>query len=535
MLRLIVGVTLLHLAVQANAVADSAKSFERDILPILRNHCVRCHDAKLSKGDLRLDTMSPVFHGPAGERWHDILNRIEVGDMPPEEAEPLSNESRRKLATWIRTAFKTVSRQDGQQSTPIVRRLNRHEYNNTLRDLTGIELDYARDLPPDTPSRNGFKNSGSALGISPLQIEYYIVAARRAMSKAIVSGPEPAVHRYVFKTSSESNAPKVKAPIGNRMKPGGRFFGKMLEYPREGEFVVRVKAAALIPSGQGYPRMRVSLGLRSDTVSPSRILGEVDVTNGEGKPEIFEFRGRMEEFPLPGHNPKFPGVTIVVTNAYDDGLPAEPPLKFETHAFNRTQSAQVAKRTKENAPVLVGLFPDMPKEKVIQAFTKSAKKLQKMIEELRLIPADTDAEIDLACRIFDITNEKKRLFGHVRQLSKEMGSNSVELESEFKKFNSHWYEDQESVLAVFKHVEPINRRDKEAIRALLPSGPDRTTLVLDSLEFEGPIFDRWPPASHRELLPAFDGSERQRAERAVRTFMTRAFRRPATLNDLERV
>ena len=534
-LQLILVVSLPLAVMQTQVIADSVEIYQRDVLPILQSHCLQCHGADVSKADLRIDTVEPVFQGASGERWHDILNRVEVGDMPPEDAEPLSTDARRKLSAWIRAGFKNALQQDGEQNTPIVRRLNRIEYNNTLKELTGIRLDYARDLPPDTPSRNGFKNNGSALGISPLQIEYYLLAARRAMSKAIVSGSEPRVFHHKFTTSSESNAPKIKTPIGNRMEAGGRFFGKMLEYPKEGEFIVRIKASAMIPPGQGYPRMRISIGLRSDTVAPSKILGEIDVTNAEGNPEIFEFRGRMEEFPLPGHNPKFPGVTIAVTNVHDDGLPAELPLKFETHKFSREQATQVANRTKENAPVLIGVDLEMPSDKVLRDFRKSAKTLQKMIEELRLISADTELDTDLSCRIYDIENEKKRLFGHVRQFAKETGSKFSEMELKFKTLNSGWIEDQQTVLSVFKNVKPVNRRDKKALRALLPKGPERTTLVLDSLEFEGPIFDQWPPKSHRDLLPPFDGDERERAEHSLQRFMTRAFRRPAKSSDVESV
>ena len=52
--------------------------------------------------------------------------------MPPEDAEPLSTEARRKLSRWIRAGFKNALQQDGEQNSPIVRRLNRIEYNNTM-------------------------------------------------------------------------------------------------------------------------------------------------------------------------------------------------------------------------------------------------------------------------------------------------------------------------------------------------------------------------------------------------------------------
>ncbi len=529
--------------------SDASATFQREIKPILEQYCTQCHNADTAKSDLRLDILDEHFDGPHGETWHDILNRVVIGEMPPQDAEELPTPQRRKLAGWIRNKLDAIEDQKRVGGKTVVRRLTRYEYNNTLRDLTGIELNYSADLPPDSSSPNGFKNNGSALGISAIQMEYYLRAARKAMAKAIVTGPPPQVHQHHFETSSPSNTPKVKAPIGNRMKPGGRFFGKMLEYPQEGEFVVRVKASSLIPDGQGIPRMRLSIGLRSDTVSPTKMLGEVDVSNPETSPEIYEFRGRMEEFPLPGHNPKFPGVTIIVSNAYDDGLPAESPISYPIIKLSRADTKQVATLSKERALVLaeseIRAYQD--KGKLVRDITKAAESLQKRIEELRLIEADSDAEIDLACRLFDVNNSTKKLYNNLRQFCKALGIDYATFLDAFERDNAATITDHQTILAKFQHLTPLDRKDKEAIRALLPPEPPRSTLVLETLDFEGPIYDQWPPQTHQKLLPQLDDQEQdfdatneqgtrekepERAKQAIKRFIERAFRRPVTKADI---
>ncbi len=525
--------------------SNASDTFHQQIKPILSQYCTQCHGAETAKSDLRLDTLSEQFDGPQGETWHDILNRVVIGEMPPQDSEELPTSQRRTLVGWIRTNLAALEEANRVSGQTIVRRLTRYEYNNTLRDLTGIDLDYSADLPPDSSSPNGFKNNGSTLGISAIQMEYYIRAARRAMEKAIVTGARPPVYQHHFETSSPSNSPKVKTPVGNRMASGGRFFGKMLEFPRQGDFVIRVKASSFIPDGQGIPRMQVSLGLRSDTVSPTKLLGELDVSNPENSPEVYEFRGRMEEFPLPGHNPKFPGVTIIISNVYDDGLPPEKAIDYPTIKLSRAEVKQVASRAKATGVVLPNAESLTSKgaDKLVRDFEKTAESLQKLIEELRLIDGNSNAEIDLACRLFDVNNSTKRLNNTLRQLSKKHGIQYTALLENFERKNAKELRDHENVKEKFKHLIPLDRRDKEAIRSRLPPEPPRSTLIVESLQFEGPIYSQWPPATHQALLPQLpdqnpvtDASaattvpsiERERAKYAIQLFMKRAFRRPVT-------
>ena len=514
--------------------APTSEDESQEIQAILARHCYKCHGQKKQNAMLRLDTLDPNFRGSSAETWHDVMNRLHLGDMPPEDQPEIAPESRQKLTRWIRANLDRVAlERKGSRNQTVLRRLTRYEYHNTMRDLLGLDLDYARDLPPEPSSSEGFKNNGASLGISPLQIEYYLEAARYALDKAIVEGPAPQVYRHRFEKTSLGKNPNDPL-VGNRMVPNGRFLAKMLEYPREGEFVVRAKVGSTIPEGMGLPRMRVALGLKSDTESPTRIVGETDVANPESEPQIYEFRGRIEEFPLPGHNPKFPGITITVSNVYQDGLPNPKPRKYRAIQLTAQQKKEVDRAVENNTPTLPSSVEANRKKKEWSQATLAIAKLQRQIEELQLLSPDHPNQTDLAYRLYDIekaiTNEQKLL----KSLAEKLGEDVGGFWESYQAVNASPLAERSQILERFAATPRINRQTKRFVEKESMQ-PQRSTLVLDSLEFEGPLYADWPPAHHTRLLPPSDAPERERAEQAIASLMTRAYRRPVSADDVRPV
>ena len=302
------------LALPTLVLADEV--FQRDVLPILRERCFGCHGAEKQKGKLRLDALDLNFdRGQSAERWHDALDQLNLGEMPPEDAEPLTAAQRKTLTGWLTKRLQAAAaarRSTGGQG--VMRRLTRYEYANTMRDLLGVEMDFARDLPPEPASVDGFRNNGRSLGMSAEQLEMYLGIARTGLDKAIVEGDAPTV----VKARVEKSAPvrRVKGLVDNTLLPGGQFLAKFDEFPREGKFRVKLHVVTKVPNGAGLPRLRVTLGVRADVRAPSETLTVADVKSGQ---QVLEFTGRMENFPLPGHNPKYPGLLVRLTNEYDDG------------------------------------------------------------------------------------------------------------------------------------------------------------------------------------------------------------------------
>jgi len=408
--RLMVDRSLLILLIFGASGALTSAA-EPDIAPIVKEHCVKCHGPEKQEAQIRLDTLSTDMIGDraAAETWQDVLNVLNAGLMPPEDEPQLPKERFAALKGWIRANLdEAIAAQRETNGRVVLRRLNRAEYQNTMTDLLGLEMNYARDLPPDPVSAEGFKNDGWSLQMSALELEYFLDTARRALDRVIVSGPAPKVYDYEFPESNVQGwlgNPEISSRLGRQQA----FLAKMVDdYPEEGEFLVRVRLTADLKPDVGYPLLEVSVGYRPDTKILFREFELVEITSS--KEQTFEFRGRIENFPLPVRGQgKFPGLVVRVRNVYDDGSP-----------LPKGEKANGKKRKGRGT-----IYPDEP------------------------------------------------------------------------------------------HLPKIN---------------------IQSVEFHGPVFDRWPPASHRRIL--FDSPLRERDEDAyaaevLRRFMTRVYRRPLEEAEVE--
>ena len=305
--------------------AEQVRSID-EVRPLLRDYCQSCHGPQVQLANLRVDNLSADIaeNRRTTEIWRNILNRVRRGEMPP-KGSPLPDATERDNAIAVlRTAIDHVLEQRrSTEGRTVLRRLNRTEYQRTMTDLLGYKMDYARDIPPDSLSRDGFRNNASSLRMTGLQLEYYLKAAREAMQRIIVSEPPPILEmRYTF---TESNLDKWRLEeeqiAKNVVSRTDAFLCHMNpSYPEKGEFLVEVTAAAELKPNKGFPIMQVSVGYRPDTEILFRILDTVELMSEE--PRTFKFRGQMENFPQPVRGQsKFPGLVVRVTNVYDDGTP----------------------------------------------------------------------------------------------------------------------------------------------------------------------------------------------------------------------
>ena len=303
--------------------APSKPDFQREVLPILRSHCVACHGPKKQEARIRLDNLSTdlINNRPAAENWHEVRNVLQAGEMPPEDAKQLTAKQRELLVRWVNAAIsEALAAQRKTSGRVVLRRLNRVEYQNTMRDLLGLDMDYTRDLPPDPASSDGFKNNGRSLQMSGIQLEYYLDTARRALDRVIVTGLAPKKHEYKFPASN------VKGWLrgverSNRLQRKQEFLATMpKEYPEHGEYLVRVKMTAEMRPKTGFPLLQLLIGYRPDTQILFRETATVEIQSG--KEQVHEFRGRLENHPMPVRGQgKFPGLVVRLRNAYDDGSP----------------------------------------------------------------------------------------------------------------------------------------------------------------------------------------------------------------------
>jgi mono/diheme cytochrome c family protein len=172
--------------------------FREEIGPILRAQCVGCHGPKKVKANLRIDTLDPnLLEGKDVDWWLEILAVLGNGEMPPPDKSELSGPDRTKVIEWLSNEIRMASMaRRARGGHTAFRRMTRYEYNYALQDLLGVPGDFARDLPTEAHSADGFQNSSEWLRMSVMQLETYRRTARKALLRAIVRGPRPPVQYW---------------------------------------------------------------------------------------------------------------------------------------------------------------------------------------------------------------------------------------------------------------------------------------------------------------------------------------------------
>ena len=175
---------------QPSAGAENAAAqFRKDIQPILKEFCYDCHGDGAKKGEVAFDELKTDAELLNHELWLKALKNVRAGLMPPEKKPQPSAEQREQLARWIKFSAFGIDPKNPDPGRVTVRRLNRAEYRNTIRDLMGVDFDTEKEFPPDDAGF-GFDNIGDVLTISPMLLEKYLDAAKAIVSKAVpvVSG-----------------------------------------------------------------------------------------------------------------------------------------------------------------------------------------------------------------------------------------------------------------------------------------------------------------------------------------------------------
>jgi hypothetical protein len=137
---------------RAESPPQEAPKPDNSVRAFLTKHCQECHSGEKPKGHFSLDKLRPDFDGAANrERWLAVLNRVRAGEMPPKAKPRPAKKDVEALAGWIDAQAGAARLARGRT---VLRRLNRIEYQNTVRDLLGIEVDFQEMLPADS-SANG--------------------------------------------------------------------------------------------------------------------------------------------------------------------------------------------------------------------------------------------------------------------------------------------------------------------------------------------------------------------------------------------
>ncbi|HVY71776.1 MAG TPA: DUF1587 domain-containing protein, partial [Verrucomicrobiae bacterium] len=155
--------------------------FEKDVQPLLAKYCYNCHGNGKKKGDLVLDTY--LDSGTAlGARpvWEKVTTQLRSREMPPEGKPQPTDAERDQLYRWVELDVLKCDCDHPDPGRVTIRRLNRTEYNNTIRDLVGVNFQPAEDFPADDVGY-GFDNIGDVLSLPPILLEKYLAAADKIL------------------------------------------------------------------------------------------------------------------------------------------------------------------------------------------------------------------------------------------------------------------------------------------------------------------------------------------------------------------
>ena len=301
---------LIYLAVVALAgpsVGVAKERFEQQVQPFLKKHCVGCHGPEKQKGKLRLDTLPPDFDSlDAAGLWIEVMDNLNLGEMPPEDEPRPDAAAQEQVAKWIAAELRAAStRKVAGGGKKGIRRLNRREFSNTIRDLLEMHFlpgdDPSELLPPD-PTYDGFDTVAASLMMDSSLLGNYYEAAKKVAKMAIVEGPPKFPTHLAHFEIEDMGKPgsgfsyvcghggctcrenDVELLVGSTRTGRGLLYpGTEQLFPVKGMYTVRVKAWADLGDSDEPVRMYV---MRTQD-RRGRIM-EVDVTATEESPKVFE-------------------------------------------------------------------------------------------------------------------------------------------------------------------------------------------------------------------------------------------------------
>ncbi len=319
----------------------------QEIASILGRHCSGCHGEEKQKAGLRVDRLNPSMAlDHEVESWAAIRDVLNAHEMPPEDESQLSEPERQQLVDWIDASFEQVAERRRANSLSATRRLTVFEYENTLQELFGSSVTFAKNLPAAPLSEYGYSRDAALLRVSALELEYFLSIARQSVEDFVIFGEhipdsehfliefedveyrpgvaggytvdEPlnadellekrrarAAGEHVY--SDRSLFPLPEGPLdlrseelnrADRQKFHQQFARfKSRDLHKAGELIARVHVAAKLGKDGSAPRLRFRIGDTSGIEFGEDVKGDRDVTASITEPQICTFRIPFRRIP----------------------------------------------------------------------------------------------------------------------------------------------------------------------------------------------------------------------------------------------
>jgi mono/diheme cytochrome c family protein len=271
----------------AKAAAPAPKpqgdTYQRQIAPLVKKYCGACHGPNNQIAGINFQTYKDEASVAKGRTvWEKAAKNVEAGHMPPKNAPQPSAAEKQRILGWIGATLAKIDCDLRDPGRVTMRRLNRAEYNNTVRDLVGVDFRPADDFPSDDVGY-GFDNIGDVLTISPILMEKYLAAAEKIVDRAIVSS-DPKAARFQAERLGETGGAGVINDSARNLVSNGEVFVDY-SFPRDGEYVIRARAWGQ-QAGPDPARMAFLL--------EGKELETVDVAAKEDAPKVYEKRVQVQ-------------------------------------------------------------------------------------------------------------------------------------------------------------------------------------------------------------------------------------------------
>ncbi len=264
-----------------------AQDFQHDLVPFLDKYCYECHGGQKTKGDLDLKAVKDDSRFFRDQRvWREVINQVVAGEMPPAKKTVRPSPAEiEQLETNVRKLLsQAVAQAKVDPGSVTIRRLNRTEFNNTIRDLCYLDSNFSVDFPADD-SGYGFDNIGDVLSFSPVHLERFIAVGQQIAAKALpLTPPEP----------DGTGVAMVEMTPRGKTTEQTRFFNPdpamsgYMEVPSDAEYLLSVRLKPTGAAGDPPPKIAFAIdgaevGVQTmKTVTKSEAL-EVKVKLAHGK------------------------------------------------------------------------------------------------------------------------------------------------------------------------------------------------------------------------------------------------------------
>jgi len=215
--------------------ASASASRAQSVRTIVDQYCVTCHNARLKSGDLALDELDVARIGESGETWERVVRKLQTRAMPPAGARRPDEATYQTLLNSLTSELDRAASVNPNPGRPMLRRMNRAEYGNAVRDLVALEIDPTVLLPADD-SAYGFDTIADVLNVSPTLQERYLSAAAKVSALAVGDPSRgPVSESYRVRQDLSQNQHLEGLPLGT---VGGLMVHH--HFPMDGEYRLQI-------------------------------------------------------------------------------------------------------------------------------------------------------------------------------------------------------------------------------------------------------------------------------------------------------